>query len=585
MKQCSNCGAVLPEGEQGVCLICGTRQKQPSAQADAPVSAEAFSFKGARAPDTHADASPGASPDAYQDETPLFSDPDAFSHAYARKHEGRQSAPAAPRSRERASSDERSFGARGSGERAPEDDAAPHPRALHTAQSGRRTSERAETHSTATAKKPNRKPDNLLRILATVLAALVVLLGVGAGITYFMYEKFNPADAYSALTTALLKADVPALHELVDGEGIAVTDAGLAALCRAFATQEAVDRLLEQLKRQAAGNNEELPYPALAPSSDTVFLGYKSYKLLAKPVSLQITTVAQNTLLNLDGAPITGEPSAGGALYKGLFPGIYTCTVTGQTALGESVAGAPTDVPLFDSAAPAVFDGALPIATINVSGCLSDDAIIAVNGTDVAQKPSGKVVNLPQVSVGSTITMRYTTPYGATTTASVQFTDRAQTELAFTGHATEGGVPAEADLKSLFSGFYSSYLDALNNSDAARISACTEAMRSKLSGDVGKDEVKANLYVFTEANMSLNGLQQSFLEDATPTLKLNAVCTYTSTARATDTAKKKDDAKEVSHTVYYAAELAYVDGGWKVNRLAETTKENYDAGVLVPIEG
>ncbi|MEG1274151.1 MAG: hypothetical protein RSD27_00535 [Ruthenibacterium sp.] len=474
MKQCVNCGAVLPEGEQSVCLVCGAKQT-PSAE--------------------------------------TYTSP----------------------------------------------------------------------HSAGRERK--KKVQRTLRILCIALAALFLLLVIGAGVTYFLYERFNPDRAYSTLSTALLSGDTEALHTLVEGDGVAVSDAGLSALCRAFSTQESVDALLAQLRAQATGAPGDVWYPALSPTSDTVFLGYKQYKILAKPVSLRIAHVADNILLTVDGIARTGDADGDGTLYLNFFPGVYSCVVSGQTALGESVTGESTELALFNAEAPFVFDGALPIADLTIGGCISDDAIISVNGTAATQKPIGHTVTLPQVTVGSTITMSYTTAYGAVTTASVQFTDRTVTALSFAGHVTTGGVPAQADLESIAGAFYASYLDALNNKDAARITTCTEPLREKLKGDVGKKENDALTFLFGKAHADAAHVEQGYIDETTPTLRLNVHFTYTVNKHKEKEKEKEKEKSETDSSVSYTMELVYADGGWKVNRLAENTKENFDAGTLVPIEG
>ena len=129
----------------------------------------------------------------------------------------------------------------------------------------------------------------------------------------------------------------------------------------------------------------------------------------------------------------------------------------------------------------------LPIADITVSGCVNDGAVITVDGAAVEQKPVNGVVTLPQVAVGSTIGMQYTAPWGAVTTASVQFADKTVTALAFENPVTEGGVPAAGELNTLLTAHYAAYLDALNNQDTALISGCTEEYKAALAQGVVSD--------------------------------------------------------------------------------------------------
>ena len=136
---------------------------------------------------------------------------------------------------------------------------------------------------------------------------------------------------------------------------------------------------------------------------ESVFFGYSRYSLTVHSVRLLLSSPVQNLRLSLDGVPRTGEQTADGILYQNLFPGLYTCTVTGTTDARQAVEGDATGLALLSSVEPTVCSGALLIADITVSGCVNDGAVITVDGAAVEQKPVNGVVTLPQVAVGSTI--------------------------------------------------------------------------------------------------------------------------------------------------------------------------------------
>lgn len=473
MKQCINCGAVLPAGEQDVCLVCGARQPAQDAQ---------------------------------------------------------------PAQETR------------------------HAQGEHTV--------RARTQARVSAKK-SMNTDKLLRILLAVLAVLFVLLMAGSVATYVLSEQYDPEDFFTSFSSALLSGDTARLSPLVHGDGVNVSTEGLAALCRAFNTQDSVNGLIAQLRGQLNGDGAaQAKYPALYLHKERIFLGYATYQLGAKPVSLRVSTNAQNPLLSIEGIARTADvTSEEGLLYNNLFPGAYTCIVSGQSALGETVMGAQTLLALFDPDAPTVFNGNLPLADITVGNCLSDEAIISINGTPVGQKPTDLTVSLPLVRVGSTITMSYTQPYGGVTTASVVFSDQANTALQFEGHTTAGGAQSEEELTSLLGAFYASYLDACNSRDAARLNTCTEELRTSLSEAVLSKDHEKYIYVFQSATPQMDGKQDMLEDPAAPRILVNAMFRYQRT--------EKDDDDTDDATSYYTCELIYQEG-WKVNRVARINEQHYN---------
>ena len=420
-----------------------------------------------------------------------------------------------------------------------------------------------------------RRARRRLTALAVAAVVLFVLLAASATATTFLYNRYNPDDALDALGGALLAQDIDTLRGLVQGGG--VTDDGLRALCRAFATQESVDALKADLLARLDGEDVEADsaYSALTLTETPVFLGYSSYHVTAQSVSLLLTGSYDSPTLTVDGAARSGTAVEGGVRYDGFFPGVYTVTASAKSITGQTLTGAATDVTLLDADAPVAFSGGVPVATVTVSGCTDDSAAIFVDGTPVAQRASGGVVTIPGVAVGSTISMEYTAPHGAKTTASVQFTDLAAAQLAFANHVTEGGVPAEADLNALLGAYYASYLDCINNQDMAKLVSSTELNRARLSELYNNEDNLASAFTFESAAVNYASAVAGTYEEL-PSVVCDVVFRYKTTGRA--------DGAEASHESYQTCELVYQDGAWLVNRAVSCTKAQYDAAERAALE-
>lgn len=442
----------------------------------------------------------------------------------------------------------------------PDQELCPACRAVENAKARTRREEKA---GHARRRRMNRTTRKML-IAVCVLAVVFTGLCVTATV---MYDKYNPDEFIASVDAALEAGDARALKNLLKGEDLTVSDEGAAALCRAFTDAAQREALRGQLEDQVVDGGAQGAFPALGVEKESVFFGYSRYSLTVHSVRLLLSSPVQNLRLSLDGVPRTGEQTADGILYQNLFPGLYTCTVTGTTAAGQAVEGDATDLALLSSVEPTVFSGALPIADITVSGCVNDGAVITVDGAAVEQKPVNGVVTLPQVAVGSTIGMQYTAPWGAVTTASVQFADKTVTALAFENPVTEGGVPAAGELNTLLTAHYAAYLDALNNQDTALISGCTEEYKAALAQSVVSDTHKANLYVMGTAECNPSAIK-STAADGTARVSCYVKLTYTYSDR--------ESHEETPATAYRVYTFTWADG-WKVSASADSTEEAYNA--------
>lgn len=348
---------------------------------------------------------------------------------------------------------------------------------------------------TAPRKAVRRRMNPLTKHLLVAACVLTVIFFVLSAASVFLYSIYSPEKFLDTLDAALAAGDIRALTPLLEGEGLAVSPEGAAALCLAFEEADARAALREQLSAQIIDPKAQGDYPALRLVKTPVFLGYGRCTLGVRSVQLLLAAPARELRLSLGGVPCTGEQTANGILYQHLFPGLYACSVTGVTAAGQPVSGEVTPLLLFSTEEPTVFDGALPVSAVTVTGCVSDNAVISVDGAPVAQKPMHSVVTLPQVALGSVIRMEYTAPWGAVTRSEVAFQSREQTELAFTEFVTEGGVPSSEELTPLISIFFGTYLDAINNQDPARISGCTEECRAAMNAADGSEYQTGHLFL------------------------------------------------------------------------------------------
>lgn len=403
------------------------------------------------------------------------------------------------------------------------------------------------------------------KMLIAVCVLAVIFIGLCTTAT-ILYGKYNPDLFISSVDTALANGDARALKSLLRGEDLTVSDEGAAALCRAFANETQRAALREQLQAQVIDADAQGDFSALGVEKESVFFGYSQYYLTVHSVQLLLHSPVQNLRLSLDDVPRTGEQTADGILYQNLFPGLYTCTVTGTTTAGQAVVGDATDLSLLSADEPQVFSGALPIADLTISGCVNDAAVISIDGVAVEQKPVNGVVTLPQVAVGSTIGMQYTAPWGAVTTASVEFTDKAVTTLAFENAVTEGGVPTAEELNTLLTAHYATYLDALNNQNAELITGCTAEYKATLAAGVGTEAHNANLYVMGTAECNPAAIKGT-TADGTAYVSCYVKLSYTYSNR--------ESMEETAVTAYQIYRFVWADG-WTICAASESTEEAYN---------
>lgn len=410
-----------------------------------------------------------------------------------------------------------------------------------------------------------------MAIIAVALSIVFIVLGTAS---VSLYKKYNAELFIENLVNALEQKDTETLSGLIVSDTLTASQNDLLVLCSSFEDENARNALSEQLLQQMANSNAQRTYPALSLSKERAFMGYYRYQLSVQGVQLLLTTNAQNPLLLMNDVSHTGEVGTDGILYKDLFPGRYVCSVTGSSQTGVTLTGTPTILDLFSVDTPNLFDGALPIADITVSGCPSDEAEIIVDGITVSQKPSAGIVSLPQVVLNSVISVRYTHPHGAVTTGSVSFSDLSNTTLSFENLVTEGGVPAKTDIDTLLRSYYASYLDAINNQDATRFNGITPTLAQQLTESLGSAENLASVFEFTDAACEEPSIVQRNVGEL-PGFVCNASFAYKTSNR--------ESHEEAEITLQLTVEVAFSEGAWRVNRFAACTPEDYAANATTSL--
>ncbi len=437
-------------------------------------------------------------------------------------------------------------------------------------------SKKVETKRSKKVETKRSKKPKLITWLAIILTLMVVLLVAGSVTSVIMYDSFNKAQGYTQIKTALINADIETLSQLVQSDTIEVTEAGLNALCRQFSTEQKVDELFLALDSRDENTESTDEYSAISVISDGVFLGYSEYKLQVDAVEMVFAVESESAVVSMDGVPIEGQEVDGTIKYSNIFPGRYTVIATAQTIAGQSVQGEATEIALLNSNQPYSFDGALPITDITVSGCVSDEAVIYVNDVQVQQKPQDKKVSLSQVLVGSNIKAVITTQNGATATSTIQFTDKAVTELAFIDYEFSGGdLPIET-LDEAFLGFYTSYVEAKNSHDVNKLVNVTDIYKEFLAAEFAPEVEKLYDIELTSTAVSGIKIKQYFNDAGEHCLIVNAQADYKRTP-----VEEKADTESV--TEYITIQMVYSNtGSWIVSRIAPNDVDNHNAGTFSP---
>ncbi len=422
--------------------------------------------------------------------------------------------------------------------------------------------------------KPNK--GHLVRnVLLGVLAGLIVLL---LAILGFLYWQNRPAPVIDEFSAALAARDYQTLSENVTATGITASGAeGWIALCDAFATEETRVALSQELSRVSVNaDTSGFLYPSIRLKGDPLFLFIQRYHVRLTGVSVLVPNAAEGTALRLTAGEeftdLTGTADAGGMLFTGIMPGLYSATVTlpdGTIQQGTVSAFLTTEPNVVDFGTGSAESGegaTANYANITVQNCISDDAQIFIDGQLTPALPVSGAVQLQQVALGATISIEAVVN-GATHTANVTFSDPNQTNLAFgeytqTGEAssqasTETQTLDEATANTALTTFYQSYLEAINQQSLSGIQLSTEANNANLQTRITSPANQANTYTYVSAAIDPATLAVSDV-NGVPTAEFTASCSFSYVAR-----ENPGEAQTSTNT--QAVRMIYQDGAWLVD--------------------
>ncbi len=410
-------------------------------------------------------------------------------------------------------------------------------------------------------------------ILVAVLAALILLFGAILG---FLYWQNRPSKTIDAFTLALSQRDYETLSTTVSVVGVTASGSeGWIALCDAFQDEAARAALSKEMSRVSANSNTAgFSYPSVRLEGKPLFLFIQQYHVRLSGVSVLAPGAAEGSTLRLAAGDEfndpAGAPSAEGMLYEGIMPGQYTATLTGadgsvaEYALSAFATASPNA--LEAAAGGGAEEPASNFANLTIENCISDDAQIFLNGQETPAKPTGGVVQLQQVELGSTISIKAETD-GNVQEASVTFSDPNVTTLSFgeyTGTpvskpAEETGAELSADAaNNVLTTFYKSYLEAINAQSLDGIQLSTAANNQNIQGRITSAANKANTYTFVSASVDPNSIQVK-TEGGVTTAEMTGTCEFSYVAKENPGAPETGSNKQ-------AIRMIYQDGQWLVDK-------------------
>ncbi len=419
----------------------------------------------------------------------------------------------------------------------------------------------------------SRNSGRLVRnILIGVLVGLVLLFGAILG---FLYWQNRPSQTIDVFIEALATRDYETLANARNVSIVNVTNSsseGWIALCDAFqdeATRTALAKEMSRVSADPASSN--FAYPSIRLVGDPYFLFIKTYRVHVTGVDVLVPGAAEGITLRLAAGDEFNDPAGeldpAGMLYRGIMPGQYSATVTlpdGNSTSYTLSAFAISQPNAVEGEAPAGGGETAPtFANLTISNCIADDAQIFLNGQETPAKPTDGVVELQQVELGTTISIKAVVD-GATQEASVQFNDPNTTTLAFGEYTkTEGPAPdaggeltAEQASATLTS-FYKSYLEAINAQSLAGIQFSTEANSQKLQARISSPANKANTYTFVSAEIDPATLTTKE-ENGVLVAEFSATCTFSFVPKEGEAAPETGSNKQ-------AVRMIQQDGQWLVD--------------------
>lgn len=435
----------------------------------------------------------------------------------------------------------------------------------------------------------------LLIILVFLIATFVATMGL-------LYMRNRPANTIDAFVEAVAAKDYAALKETVFlGEETTAgtreqippnTTTDWAAFCAAFDTQQKQNALKDQLSTVKPGADATgQTYEAVTLQKEPLFLFVNQYYVQVVSVELLAPDAAEGTTLTLDGGDTyQGTATDEGVVYKPFMPGRYSC----QLAPAGATPSEPVEIEAFATAQPNRIEAggeggegaSAATATVTVENCLSDDAVISVNGKAVGETPQDGVVQLQAVPVGAEIQIVATGEDGKKMQSSVLFSDPAQTALRFENYTEvqdeekdedeEAQEIADklttAEIDQILASFYNSYLQCINAQSMDPIQLSTQKNTANLQARVTDPVNAGNTFGFVSAAAKEQSIVRG-VQDGVPSVKLNGTFAYTY-------APKDDEKTTQNGSNHQSVHLLYVDGKWLVDGFVFVDDTDFAANVV-----
>lgn len=419
---------------------------------------------------------------------------------------------------------------------------------------------------------PVKKKTSLGLIVGIVLLFVVAVFGT---VLVMLYMRNRPKQAIDSFMDAVAMQNVEYLQFNTAGD---VKE--WEPFLQAFDTQEQLDALRSQLE---LGGDEKLSAVTLQENEVPVFLFIKGSIVNVSTVHVFIPQEAAGTRLQVDGVLIAGEYQSKeqGMLYTGIAPGVHSAAVE-----RGGVLSAPQDVIWLQQENTLEVEEAL--YSVSVSGIISDDAEIYVNGMLVDAKVFYGVVELDAVPLQAEIKAVIVQSDGTTREASIRFTDSTNRNLAFGPFSGQEPAPpvqesptevtdpkgfagrvSEAEVNQIITEFYSSYIDCINSQSLGPIKRSTSLNNDGIIERMGRDGNRANEFRFISASCDIESfINADALEPPVPKILVNASMQYEYRTRGSSGGYTSSDNKR-------SYELLYIDGEWKVNNFVDVSDAAY----------
>ncbi len=368
-------------------------------------------------------------------------------------------------------------------------------------------------------------PKRRLLPLPLILAALLAAAGVGF---YFYGSRLagDPQTDIAALVGAIRTGDAAGVTALTCvPTPIVLGDTGLAPLLRLGEREyeEHLDALSASLLGQLAGAPPAKGCEAFILESEKTLLFFTKYHIVMKPVALQLTNITSGSVPYVSGNA-TGRVSAQPLHVTGLLPGVYDTGARWQhydmdlsseravVCLGDAEA---------DVSIPAIREVAMPCGELPLT--------LSINGIDTGITATDGVLRF---AAARGMTLRFAMPdeslffeWPLTDPAELNDFDLVELFAGASSHTGESGAHGTDDavdnrlalypFAESMTGYFRSYLEAINAQDASFLSLCTEGQRERAAERVTNPLNAENVFYFSGVAIDLDTLEYATRPDGT----------------------------------------------------------------------